>query len=753
MFNKIKYKLAMTVLAVAVVAAIPLSMYILDKQEKEKIESTIAVGRGNTKLLAKTMLDVFLKSGGEPGSVRIDAEEAINTYRDQFDLGLVYGQTLMLSQKHRGLIMATLEKKAIDETVETAPPQKNQETAQKPAGFGTASEKQEVGSARKRAMPNEKVQGRTLSEVSEKGRAAVRKPEEIAEFLKYENQHKGQCFHNPAERCFNFAYQALYEKTPVILSVMSISEDHVLTPIRRLRNLIYISAGVAVVLALAIGIGVSRFITGPINALVEGTKRYSQGDLDYKINIRVKDELKSLGESFNDMAGQIAAKIREIEDHRDNLEIKVQERTAELRTALKEVSQLKEQQDADYYLTTFLFKPLCINRNSSKYIKTEFYLKQKKEFSFRDKKGEIGGDICITANLLFREENGTVNRYLFATNADAMGKSIQGAGGAIVYGTAINTIIASSTANNRVLETPPREWLMRMYHELHNIFLSFDGSMLVSGVFLLLNEHNGKAYYINAEHPWTILLRDHKADFIEDELMLRKLGADIPGHDLSVKEFTFQVGDVLFLASDGRDDIIISESESGEARVINEDERAILDIILRADGSIQKTVETLRSTGGFSDDLSIIRVEITGFNQQPIKPRRAEGSAVKSVKERLSKVKQLIQNRDFAAAAAALQETSSELNVESVPQYYILLSRIQLNDGQLALAKESLEKALRLGHEAAPTYKSLGNIFYKLRMKKEAIDSWKRALLLNPEDESLRNLLDEIQAQTADSTA
>ncbi|MBL8034047.1 MAG: SpoIIE family protein phosphatase, partial [Leptospiraceae bacterium] len=417
-----------------------------------------------------------------------------------------------------------------------------------------------------------------------------------------------------------------------------------------------------------------------------------------------------------------------------------------------EVSRLKEQQDADYYLTTFLFKPLCINRNSSEFIKTEFYLKQKKEFSFRDKKGEIGGDICITANLLFREADGAVNRYLFATNADAMGKSIQGAGGAIVYGTAINTIIASSTANNRVLETSPREWLMRMYRELHNIFLSFDGSMLVSGVFLLLNEHNGNAFYINAEHPWTILFRDNKPDFIEQDLMLRKLGADIPGHALTVKEFSFQVGDVLFLASDGRDDIVLKEAEDGKSRIINEDEKAILDIILRGHGSMQKTVETLQSVGGFSDDLSIIRIEVLGFNPQPIERQRLESSGGMSVKERLSKVKLLIQKKDFAGAATALQETSSELNIENVPQYYILLSRIQLNDGQLNLAKESLEKALRLGHEAAPTYKSLGNIFYKLRMKKEAMDAWEKALLLNPEDKSLRNLLDELQAQTASTT-
>ncbi|HRP69181.1 MAG TPA: methyl-accepting chemotaxis protein, partial [Turneriella sp.] len=446
MLNRISVKLALTVLVVSVVAAIPLSFYILAKQEKEKIDSTIAIGRGNTKLLGKTMLDVFLKTGGEPASMHIDAEEAISTYRDQFELGLVFGQTLMMNKKHRGLIMATIDKDA-------------------PV----------AGEKNANAKPAVKAQ-------------TVRTEAEITNFLNYENPHTGPCFNNAKSKCYNFAFVAKYEKAPVVLSVLSISEDHVLRPIQQLRTLIYISTGVAVILALLLGIGVSRLITGPISALVEGVKRYSQGDLDYKVDIRVKDELKTLGTAFNDMADQIATKIKEIEDHRDNLELKVEERTSELRTALVEVSKLKEQQDADYYLTTFLFKPLCINRNSSEFIKTEFFLKQKKEFSFRDKKGEIGGDICITANILFREESGLVNRYLFATNADAMGKSIQGAGGAIVYGTAINTILASSTTNDRVLETSPREWLMRMYRELHNIFLSFDGSMLVSGRFMLLNE-------------------------------------------------------------------------------------------------------------------------------------------------------------------------------------------------------------------------------------------------------------------------
>jgi len=734
MFRKIKYKFALTLLIVSIAAAIPLSLYILNQQQKEKIESTVAIGRGNTRLLSRTMLDVFLKSGGDPASMRIDAEEAIATYKDQVELGLLFGQTMMLTQKHRGLIMATLDAEALSDvqnTAENAANTNNTKT-EKP------NEKNNSASAQKSTANAKAAKTDTVKQ------AVKHTEEEIQNFLRYEENHLGPCFHRPEKRCYNFAYASKYEKTPVVLAIMSISEDHILQPIRRLRLLIYASAAIAVLAALAIGLGASRFITGPIQALVEGVQRYSRGDLSARVQVKVQDELHTLGDAFNEMAEQIAAKIKEIEDHRDNLEVKVQERTAELRDALVQVSRLKEQQDADYYLTTFLYKPLCVNRNSSPYIATDFFLKQKKEFSFRDKKGEIGGDICITANLLFREPSGIVNRYLFATNADAMGKSIQGAGGAIVYGTAINTILASSTANNRVLETSPREWLVRMYRELHNIFLSFDGSMLVSGVFLLLNEHNGNAYYINAEHPWTILYREQKPEFIENELMLRKLGADLPGHEITVKEFSFRPGDVLFLASDGRDDIVIKEDIDGRGRVINEDERAILDIVLRAGGSMQKVVETLRNTGGFSDDVSIVRIEILGFNPEPIRVESKAEGRERSVKQLLTEIRDLIQGKNFAQAADELKKLAGHVEIENMPQYYILLSRIQLHDGQLHLARESLEKALRLGHEAAPTYKSLGNIFYRLKMKKEALEAWQRALDLNPEDAALRKLVAEV---------
>ena len=63
-----------------------------------------------------------------------------------------------------------------------------------------------------------------------------------------------------------------------------------------------------------------------------------------------------------------------------------------------------------------------------KNIKSDFLIKQFKQFTFRKWEAELGGDICITDNIKLNNRN-----YLFFVNADAMGKSIQGAGGALIF--------------------------------------------------------------------------------------------------------------------------------------------------------------------------------------------------------------------------------------------------------------------------------------------------------------------------------
>ncbi|WCL49211.1 SpoIIE family protein phosphatase [Leptospira sp. GIMC2001] len=312
-----------------------------------------------------------------------------------------------------------------------------------------------------------------------------------------------------------------------------------------------------------------------------------------------------LGSIMFILASKFVKVQNETDDLNANLEKKVEERTVEVTQRMEEVQKLKVQQDGDYFLTSLIEKPLATNYNKSKLVSTIFHLDQKKKFAFRNKKAELGGDLCISGNLRFGDGK---DRWIIFFNADAMGKSMQGAGGAIVAGTAMNNILSRSARDNRVLTVTPEEWISETFFELDSIFKTFNGSMLISCVLGVLNERTGELFYFNAEHPWTVVYRDGKASFIENELTLRKLGSE--------SEFTFKVhkakifaGDVLFVGSDGRDDINLSEQ--GE-RVINEDETLFLRLVEESRGELDKLVQLIEFQGELTDDLSLIRV---GFQE------------------------------------------------------------------------------------------------------------------------------------------
>ncbi|TGK28058.1 HAMP domain-containing protein [Leptospira gomenensis] len=346
-------------------------------------------------------------------------------------------------------------------------------------------------------------------------------------------------------------------------------------------------------------------LVNPLNNLLSGVEKVNKGDLDVQVPVKVRDEIGFLADSFNSMVSSIKQARRELQDYAENLEEKVKERTQEVQEKMEEVQRLKVQQDGDYFLTSLLAKPLFYNANKSKLVQTEFVLKQKKQFEFRGKHSDLGGDICVTGNLrLGTPEN--YKRYTMVMNGDAMGKSMQGAGGALVMGVVMNSIMARSAANNRILEKTPSEWLEDVYNEIHSVFKSFNGSMVISATIFLIEEETGKCFYFNAEHPFTVLYRDGKASFLEEGLQLRKLGLDSE-FDFKIRYFDLKKGDILILGSDGRDDIDLTPEET--VRTINEDENLFLQNVEKGRGNLEDIEAEIRKYGELTDDLSLLKVE------------------------------------------------------------------------------------------------------------------------------------------------
>lgn len=289
-----------------------------------------------------------------------------------------------------------------------------------------------------------------------------------------------------------------------------------------------------------------------------------------------------------------------------DLDLRVLKRTEELNNILTEVQELKTQQDADYYLTTLILNPLLKNKTKSERFQCDFIIQQKKTFKFKKWDTQIGGDICIAADLNFK-----VGKHLLFFNGDAMGKSLQGAGGALVAGTILNALITRAEINDyTILIASPEKWLEQAYKEINNVFNSFDGGMMISCVIGLIQEETGLMKFINAEHPLTVLYRDGKANFIEKELRMRKLGTPFTDlEQVEIQEIQLKIGDCIFVGSDGRDDIkIITDNKI----IMNHDTTLFLRQIEKAEGNLNRLKSILLDSGEITDDLSLIRIEFKG---------------------------------------------------------------------------------------------------------------------------------------------
>lgn len=282
-----------------------------------------------------------------------------------------------------------------------------------------------------------------------------------------------------------------------------------------------------------------------------------------------------------------------------NLEEKVKERTAQLQATLEDVKKLKEQQDGDYFLTSLLIEPLCRNTVDSAGISVDYYIEQKKKFTFRNRSREIGGDLCVSHNIILGNR-----KYVVFINADAMGKSMQGAGGAIVLGTAFGSLVDDGSR----LDVEPEKWLSNITLELQRVFESFSGSMMLSMFIGLIDEATGVLYYINAEHPFPVLYRNKKASFVSSFMQLRKLGWLEMNKEVVVKTFLLEKGDIIIAGSDGRDDLVLGTTNTG-SRIINEDETEILRRVEDGAGNLKEISKQIKKHGELSDDLSLLRIE------------------------------------------------------------------------------------------------------------------------------------------------
>lgn len=73
----------------------------------------------------------------------------------------------------------------------------------------------------------------------------------------------------------------------------------------RINTSLWIAGLIATVVAMVLGLLLTRQITRPVRALTKGARHIAKGDLDYRVKIKSKDEIGELALSFNSMADSL----------------------------------------------------------------------------------------------------------------------------------------------------------------------------------------------------------------------------------------------------------------------------------------------------------------------------------------------------------------------------------------------------------------------------------------------------------------
>jgi signal transduction histidine kinase len=139
-------------------------------------------------------------------------------------------------------------------------------------------------------------------------------------------------------------------RTPLGYVQVSGGPDVVSDALATTRQAFLYAAGGALLLAVAVGLLVTRGLVAPLRKLTEVAGQMSEGDLSTRAPVRGRDEIGQLGGQFNQMAERLEASFAELAAERDALRRFIGDASHELRTpitALKSFNELLQGPAAD----------------------------------------------------------------------------------------------------------------------------------------------------------------------------------------------------------------------------------------------------------------------------------------------------------------------------------------------------------------------------------------------------------------------
>ena len=439
-----------------------------------------------------------------------------------------------------------------------------------------------------------------------------------------------------------------------------------------------------------------------------------------RINV-MKNRLAVMNESLEEQVAERTANLKEALGE-------IESKNAALNDSLEQIQELKVQQDGDYFLTSLLLNPLSTNTVQDPSYSVDFAIQGKKQFEFKNRQHRIGGDTCVAAEIQLRD-----GEYIAVANSDAMGKSLQGAGGALVFNTVFQSILKRTQAATFMQSYYPERWLKAAVQDLNQVFESFDGMMAVSVLLAVIHKKSGQLYFVNAEHPWPVLYRNGRASFLGEDEFIRKIGF-ASERSLRVMTERLRPGDSVFMGSDGRDDILLGVKEDG-TRIINHDEHAFLRKVEDHNGDWDSLIQSYLSVDeALTDDFSLVRISCSGI--PGLSPDAAE-----QIQEFIRQAMVQRNQEDFQGALRVLRGSPREFRRSR--EIMLLIGDTLCRQRKYKRAIPFLMAYLDLSPWEERVLARTARVLIAAGEHELAIDLANRLVLRNPEDTDSRVLLAE----------
>ncbi|MBS1148411.1 MAG: Sensor histidine kinase [Myxococcaceae bacterium] len=118
-----------------------------------------------------------------------------------------------------------------------------------------------------------------------------------------------------------------------LTAVVSLPEAVALAPVRELRKTVLLGIGITLVFLVSVGLFFTRRLNRRLHQVSGAAEAYARGELSTRLQVGGQDELSELADTFNRMGAELEAARGRLLKWNDELKLKVDEATADLRAA------------------------------------------------------------------------------------------------------------------------------------------------------------------------------------------------------------------------------------------------------------------------------------------------------------------------------------------------------------------------------------------------------------------------------------